>query len=489
MQNAATRSVDAHQTQPTVESISVEERERFISILSFWHKLEFFIPFDLDQRIAEAGEGKIRCLQKQDPNHNPLSLWQVEVEEDKRVRRFKLYLCVFDKSEITKICNRLLGPSQDANEIEEFERTELEGLSCFAQFTIDPKGELILDSTAKSGPASYVSTLPWALGQFEREGLASLTSDRFESAKQDLAGLLLNFKATRKRSTEPDGDKSIQPLTRADLIELYQVLQDWAGISSLQSNCIGFLETIVEPKEDKAASSRTDNANQVEPASDDFEPDIAILNSFFIQDIESAIDSIKSGHVNRSLKEFLSPLAEKDKVDLQTASGLRVILETLHPARLNRGRWFADTNQPMTLMQQFAINSILHHSSKANSLFSVNGPPGTGKTTLLKDIFADLIVRRARVLAALSKPRDAFFPQKRNIGFIGHQSRTIFVLKPELTGFEMVVASSNNAAVENISADLPKMEKLGLNWRDVAYLKPVAYKLAAAGRKVVQTSR
>jgi AAA domain len=41
------------------------------------------------------------------------------------------------------------------------------------------------------------------------------------------------------------------------------------------------------------------------------------------------------------------------------------------------------------------------------------------------------------------------------------------------------VGSSNNAAVENISGDLPKVEKLGSHWQGSEYLKPVAYKVAA----------
>ena len=41
-------------------------------------------------------------------------------------------------------------------------------------------------------------------------------------------------------------------------------------------------------------------------------------------------------------------------------------------------------------------------------LFSVNGPPGTGKTTLLRDIVAEVVVNRAIVMSAFDKPADAF---------------------------------------------------------------------------------
>ena len=60
-------------------------------------------------------------------------------------------------------------------------------------------------------------------------------------------------------------------------------------------------------------------------------------------------------------------------------------------------------------MQQMAINIALAEENAGGcGIFSVNGPPGTGKTTLLKDIIAEYVVRRARLLADLNQPDDAF---------------------------------------------------------------------------------
>lgn len=469
---------DAQQTPFVVETISTDERERFVSILSFWHKLEFFIPFDLEQRIADADEHKIRYLHRGGPDGRPSTLWQVEVQEDEEVKSYHLYLGVFDKSEITKICNRVLGPSQYANDDEEFERTDLEGRTCFAQLTIDPTGDLVLESKIRSGPVSYVSTVPWALGQFEKAGLARLTSDHFENAKQNLADLLLNFKATRTLPAGHEASERATSLTHSEILQLHELFQDWAGFSIPDASLIGILETVTGKKKDRDAEE-LDETDDSDSAKKDPEPDIAILNSFFIQDIETAINSIKSGQISRALKEFLSPLPTADRMDLESACGLRAIWAMLHPNLLNHGRWLTNPNRSMTLMQQFAISAILQSSAGDPSLFSINGPPGTGKTTLLQDVFADLIVRRARALTRLDKPSDAFLPDKLRVSLKASQTWHISLLRPELTGFEMVVASSNNAAVENISGDLPKVGSLGPHWQASEYLKTVAYKVAA----------
>lgn len=142
----------------------------------------------------------------------------------------------------------------------------------------------------------------------------------------------------------------------------------------------------------------------------------------------------------------------------------------------------------MSLMQQFAINSLFE-CLENEDMFSVNGSPGTGKTTLLRDVFAELVVRRARALASLATPGDAF-TESVEVDFRG-ENRPCRVqrLQKDLTGFEMVVASSNNSAVENLSRDLPKTKSFGrageMPWRDekgvskIGFLQTVAHNIAA----------
>lgn len=64
------------------------------------------------------------------------------------------------------------------------------------------------------------------------------------------------------------------------------------------------------------------------------------------------------------------------------------------------------------LMQQMAVNLSWCPSPNNQPIFSVNGPPGTGKTTLLKEIIAGNVVERASLLVQYQDPDDAFIQRR-----------------------------------------------------------------------------
>src|SRR5690606_5327053 len=57
-------------------------------------------------------------------------------------------------------------------------------------------------------------------------------------------------------------------------------------------------------------------------------------------------------------------------------------------------------------------------------------------------------------------------------------------------GFEIIVASNNNAAVENITKELPKVDTLGDEFMGVEYLRPTAelYRRVSQGGKEAHSS-
>ncbi len=207
-----------------------------------------------------------------------------------------------------------------------------------------------------------------------------------------------------------------------------------------------------------------------------------ILNSFYIEDLERVInDCANNADFHPAVKEYITGIPEEKKCDIYDEKNHAAIIQKLGPTYLNHGRWPSQDTHNMSLMQQFAIHECFHPTEK-DCLFSVNGPPGTGKTTLIQEVISENIIQRARLLAELANSVDAFV-DKKNIAFTNKEMNRIDVLDPKFTGFEMIVVSSNNAAVENISKELPLKRKVAEAYQaDCHYFESIACKVFAEHR-------
>ena len=169
----------------------------------------------------------------------------------------------------------------------------------------------------------------------------------------------------------------------------------------------------------------------------------AILGSFCLNDVSEIRKS-----PTPKIEKLLSLKHDKD---ILISENSEEILKVIDPEKSPIGKWPCKFEP--SLMQQVAIQLSLEPS--VGPIFSINGPPGTGKTTLVKEIIADRIVRRAEKMTHFENPNDAF--KKHPIDFpIDAYSSSFYELDPSLKGYEIIVASNNNSAVENITLELPE---------------------------------
>jgi hypothetical protein len=91
----------------------------------------------------------------------------------------------------------------------------------------------------------------------------------------------------------------------------------------------------------------------------------------------------------------------------------------------------------------------------------------------LRDLIADLLVQRAEKMTNYPDPTAAF-----------SKVEDVYRLHPSLTGFEIVVSSSNNAAVENVSVELPAFDAIDERYQERAtYFRTVSESVKTAAQK------
>jgi hypothetical protein len=199
-------------------------------------------------------------------------------------------------------------------------------------------------------------------------------------------------------------------------------------------------------------------------------PEPNLMNSFYLEDLATARTLVDGNSVPLALSHYLGMNSPTKRTDLvEDTIGLQ---ELLQPKLTPTGRWPGNGRNPLALLQQAAVNAT-GPDQLPTGILGVNGPPGTGKTTLLRDVVAARVVERATVMATFERPSEAFEQSRISFSRSG-ATISLYRLDKRLKGFEMVVASSNNKAVENVSAELPSIEAVATDAPQLRYFQAVS---------------
>ncbi len=416
------------------------------AVIKYWRAIELFSPQGIPDVAPEERTFPVFSVTAE----NPVPPWNSAHPLRRRrlsgdyVWKHRLYVGAYSIDTVRQVLEAAFGKDPEAVD----ERQD--GETAMFSVCVADDGRPLFDTLV-------LSTCVWGVGQTLKadtkvepgwlDGFKRFHSE-FEAKARTELGILPDdpLKPFFAQAEQDVG----RPVNTADVVALAEWLKGKLSV-----------DTVIGDIEIRVTSYQVSRKNMHEPEEADF------LNSFFVDDLESISEAVAKGDSGAALREYMSSDGDCSRMRrVDTREELDRVFETLAPQRFPAGKWPGQGHHPLVYSQQFAINSIWRSLASKGGLFGVNGPPGTGKTTMLRDLVAAVVVERAKRLAELAAPADGF--SGRSGWKTGKWNRSVTSPVGAITGFEIVAASSNNGAVENITVEIPGKDAIDAEWRDFA---------------------
>ncbi|NRB11310.1 MAG: hypothetical protein HRU35_06855, partial [Rickettsiaceae bacterium] len=446
-----------------------EELDKFENILDYWFAVEQFTPckVETEQKLGDVQDIQKEVLGDKDIPWINRERFKNHVKTDKNTWVYTICLGTVSLNKVTQEMKRLLNSKHPDYDLQPKGQEEL---ACLLSFKLDINGKL--DPTSLEIPEFFI-------------GMSCLSKRKtnpeswLDSAQDIRDKLKFAFENLCNSLSIPDSNLQ-QPFNYEKLIEFLDDIINISGWHELiteelisKTNALIYSRLLKIKKRPKLNKDQKKEEYEEEVIDDS---SVNILNSFYLEDLNRIKNSKDYSFV---LSEYMELLTEYDKIlnieqsKIDLAADHEVLKSYISPDCLPAARWPGAGHHALSLTQQVAVNLAV---SDDKGLFSVNGPPGTGKTTLLRDIISNVILDRAKLLAELNSPDDAFNSKGHLLEIEDFKYRT-WELKEEFLGHEIVIASSNNGAIENISKEIPQASQIDNSW-ELDYFADIASNFA-----------
>lgn len=411
-------------------------------VIEFWRGVELFAP----QRLSKPSEGS-HAWHPEEPHLLP---WQPGHElgglpiRGTQTWQHTVLCGVYSIDEVFDRIRKL----NPAGERMSGERPPA-GQSALAAFVVAGDGRPILGSIVLASSA-------WAVSQALRDGLGSVANSSFA---RTAAAFRLEWDELfadedgdqQTKRLQAEGHRVGAPIDWTDLLASEELVRRVLQLDELDRS-----DPLRNARELMIISRKVSARYPYSVAEREF------LNSFYAEDLRRVAHVVKSGTYGKALHEYLTPARAVDAVArIDVEHDISYVRRASSARRIPSGRWPSSAAHTASLGQQLALNTFL--SERKQRLFSVNGPPGTGKTAMLRDLLAAIVTERAIELAKLTRPEDAF--EQTSLAWGANARGRVHQLRPELTGFELVLACTTNTAAENVSAEIPAAEAIDDRWK------------------------